>query len=149
MHNTYIEKSLLVTFLFGLCTLVCAQEKQIPPALQRKIDFAKDVAPIFQRHCADCHGAETQESNLRVDSKASLLRGGDLGEPAIVSGKGAESFLVQVVAGVHDDVSMPPEGERLTKAEISILRKWIDQGVEWTGQSGVAKITTNHWSFQK
>jgi len=149
MHNTYIEKSLLVTFFFGLCTLVCAQEKQIPPALQRKIDFAKDVAPIFQRHCADCHGAETQESNLRVDSKASLLRGGDLGEPAIVTGKGAKSFLVQVVAGVHDDVSMPPEGDRLTKSEISILRTWIDQGVVWPGQSGVAKITTNHWSFQK
>lgn len=148
MHHTFLEKSLLVTFFLGLCTLACAQEKQIPPAIERKIDFAKDVAPIFQRHCADCHGADTQESNLRVDSKASLLRGGDLGEPAIIPGKGADSFLIQVVAGVHDDVSMPPEGDRLSTAEISVLRTWIDQGVVWPGQTGIARITTDHWSFQ-
>ena len=137
-------------FLFtGATATALGQDKQIPKAIDRKIDFAKEVAPILERHCADCHGEDTQESNLRVDSKASLLRGGDLGEPAIIPGKGAESFLVQVVAGVHDDVSMPPEGDRLTTSEISILRTWIDQGVEWPGQSGIAKITSDHWSFQK
>ena len=80
-----------------------AQEKKIPDGLERRIEFAQDVFPIFERHCIECHGEETQESGLRVDQKASLLRGGDLGEPAIIKGKGADSFLVQIVAGTHDD----------------------------------------------
>ena len=83
---------------------VPAQEKQIPAALDRTIDFLKEVQPIFERHCIECHGEDTQESGLRVDLKASLLRGGDLGEPAIQKGKGADSFLIQIVAGTHDDL---------------------------------------------
>ena len=52
-----------------------AQQAGIPPVLDRKIDYASDVAPIFEKHCVDCHGVDVQESNLRVDVKASLLRG--------------------------------------------------------------------------
>ena len=106
-----------------------AQQAGILPVLDRKIDYASDVAPIFEKHCVDCHGVDVQESNLRVDVKASLLRGGDLGEPAILKGKGADSFLIQVVAGTHKDLKMPPEGKGLSDTEVSILRTWIDQGV--------------------
>lgn len=127
---------------------VPAQEKQIPAALDRKIDFVKEVQPIFERHCIECHGEDTQESGLRVDLKASLLRGGDLGEPAIQKGKGADSFLIQIVAGTHDDLKMPPEADGLNRNEISILRTWIDQGVDWPGQADAVKITSDHWSFQ-
>ena len=126
-----------------------AQQAGILPVLDRKIDYASDVAPIFEKHCVDCHGVDVQESNLRVDVKASLLRGGDLGEPAILKGKGADSFLIQVVAGTHKDLKMPPEGKGLSDTEVSILRTWIDQGVEWPGQADSTKLTTDHWSFQE
>lgn len=126
-----------------------AQQAGILPVLDRKIDYTSDVAPIFEKHCVDCHGVDVQESNLRVDVKASLLRGGDLGEPAILKGKGADSFLIQVVAGTHKDLKMPPEGKGLSDTEVSILRTWIDQGVEWPGQADSTKLTTDHWSFQE
>ena len=126
-----------------------AQQAGILPVLDRKIDYASDVAPIFEKHCVDCHGVDVQESNLRVDVKASLLRGGDLGDPAILKGKGADSFLIQVVAGTHKDLKMPPEGKGLSDTEVSILRTWIDQGVEWPGQADSSKLTTDHWSFQE
>ena len=126
-----------------------AQQAGILPVLDRKIDYASDVAPIFEKHCVDCHGVDVQESNLRVDVKASLLRGGDLGEPAILKGKGADSFLIQVVAGTHKDLKMPPEGKGLSDTEVSILRTWIDQGVEWPGQADSTKLATDHWSFQE
>ncbi len=125
-----------------------AQQKQIPAALERKIEFDRDVKPIFEKYCLDCHGSDVQESGLRVDNKASLLRGGDFGEPAIIKGKGQESFLIQVVAGTRDDLKMPPEGESLTGEEVAILRTWIDQGVNWPGQAETASLTSDHWSFQ-
>ena len=125
-----------------------AQEQQVPAALDRTIDYVKEDQPIFERHCTECHGEDTQESGLRVDRKASLLRGGDLGEPAIQKGKGADSFLIQIVSGTHDDLKMPPDGNGLNRNEISILRTWIDQGIDWPGQADVAQITSDHWSFQ-
>ena len=37
------------------------------------IDFARDVQPILAAHCYKCHGAEKQESGLRLDRRGALL----------------------------------------------------------------------------
>jgi hypothetical protein len=111
------------------------------------IDFEKHVRPILSRHCLKCHGKKEQESGLRLDRRSALLRGGDIGEPAIVPGKSAESFLIKVVSGTDPDVKMPPEGDRLSKKEVDTLRAWIDQGAKMPGEDD-GKLTTDHWSFQ-
>jgi hypothetical protein len=119
----------------------------LPSSAQRDVTYAKDVVPILTKYCLKCHGPKLQESGLRVDQKASLLRGGDIGEPAVVSGKSGESLLIQVIAGLNEDLKMPPEGSQLMANEIGILRKWIDMGIPWPGQAD-AKLATDHWSFQ-
>ena len=46
---------------------------------------------------------------------------------------------------------MPPEEEALrpSAAEVSRLRKWIDQGASWPDKlAGTTELTTDHWSFQ-
>ena len=45
------------------------------------VDFETQIKPIFDEHCIKCHGPEKQKSDLRLDSRASILKGGDLGEP--------------------------------------------------------------------
>src|SRR5262249_38839963 len=97
-----------------------------------------------------CHGPKKQESSFRLDERAAALRGGDLGEPAIVPGKSEESFLLKAVAGLAPDTQMPPEGERLTVDEIGILRAWIEQGAKGKGEESIGdtKPTTTLWSFQ-
>src|SRR2546421_11034638 len=96
---------------------------KLPVAAQRKIDFAKDIQPIFAGHCYDCHGPKKQEAQFRLDVKDIALKGGELG-PAIVPGKGAESLLVQAVAGIKPDFIMPRKGERLTAQQVGLLRAW-------------------------
>ena len=84
-----------------------------------------------------------------MDNRADLLKGGDNG-PSVVTGKSAESVLVQVLAGKHPDLArMPKKKEKLTDEQIGLVRAWIDQGAEWT-EAGAAKSTaaTNHWAFQ-
>lgn len=115
------------------------------------VDFTKDIQPIFAKHCLGCHGPDEQESNLRVDRRLSLLRGGDYGEPSIKPGKPQESFLIQVVAGENADLKMPPEGERLSAQELATLRTWVDQGANMPAElSGddLAEQKLTHWSFQ-
>ena len=109
----------------------------------------QDVVSIFQQHCFDCHGPETQESGLRLDRRALLLRGGDSGEPAIIPGKSKSSHLIALVKGSNPTEAMPPDGKRLTEAEVTQLIQWIDSGAQMPKElSQAASIKTDHWSFQ-
>jgi mono/diheme cytochrome c family protein len=111
------------------------------------IDFGRDVRPIFARTCFSCHGPDKQRSGLRLDRKADALKGGDLGK-AIVPGKSADSPLVRYVSGVDADLVMPPAPkERLTAAEVAVLRAWIDQGATWPDDGSAAKAGT-WWSLK-
>ncbi|GAB4150294.1 MAG: hypothetical protein Tsb009_25050 [Planctomycetaceae bacterium] len=120
-------------------------------ANRKAILFQRDVLPIFQKHCFKCHGPKKQESGLRLDQRSQLIRGGDSGEPAIQVGNGAKSYLVQLVSGKLQGEIMPPEGPRLSAAEVSVLKTWIDQGAKWPGQhkaKGNSSSRLKHWSFQ-
>lgn len=134
--------------LLAVAVGLAADDKRPQPSA-RKIDFVKDVQPIFETKCLSCHGAKKQESAFRLDHKASALRGGDIGR-AIVPGKSGESPLMRYVAGLDPDIKMPPEGERLTAAQIAILRAWIDQGAEWPASASVELKSkgADHWAFK-
>ena len=56
------------------------------------------------KHCFECHGPDTQESGLRVDRRADLLKGGKSGHAAVVPGKSAESRLLQLVSGAGQEI---------------------------------------------
>ena len=121
---------------------------KLPAPADRPIDFVKDVQPIFAAHCVECHGPKKQESAFRLDHKATALKGGDLGQ-AIIAGKSADSPLVRYVAGLEEGMQMPPEGDRLTDEQISILRAWIDQGASWPDSASITlDDKTKHWAFQ-
>ncbi len=139
---------------FGSATILAISlgltaEDKLPAPVTRKIDFVKDVQPIFRAKCDSCHGAKKQESAYRLDHKPSALRGGDIG-PAIVPGKSGESPLIRYVAGLDPDLKMPPEGERLTAEQIAILRAWIDQGANWPESASIELKSkgADHWAFK-
>lgn len=56
---------------------------------------------------------------------------------AIVPGDSAKSRVIARVS--HASRPMPPTGPRLTDAEISLLKKWIDGGAGYT----------KHWAYEK
>ena len=120
---------------------------KLPPAATTLIDFARDIQPLFGKHCLKCHGPEKQKGGLRLDAKSAALKGGDDGR-VIVAGKSAESRLVQLVAGLETDKFMPPKGERLTTEQVGLLRAWIDQGAPWPDEGKLARVRSGHWSLQ-
>lgn len=113
------------------------------------VDYARDVRPILHSRCVECHGTGAQESSLRLDERGAALRGGSRGA-AIVPGDPSGSRLLSYVIGENPDgIVMPPEGDRLTEAEIATLRDWIAQGADWpdTSDVGVATAGSDHWAF--
>src|SRR5882762_1639199 len=112
-----------------------------------KVDFAREVRPLFAEHCIKCHGPEKQKGGLRLDLKSSLMKGGDDGK-AIEPGHSSDSKLIHFVEGRDPDKVMPPKGPRLAHAEIALLRRWIDDGAEWPDDSKVARVRSPHWALQ-
>lgn len=130
--------------LIALAVLPAAAQQK--PAAGAAVDFARDVLPIFQRSCFDCH-QEPKEVNgqlkkpkagLRMDAARALVKGGDSGA-TIVPGSTSESHLFEVIRLPSGDPdAMPPKnkGEPLSAAEIDTVGRWIQQGAKfgtWKG----------------
>jgi ankyrin repeat protein len=102
-----------------------------------KLDFRRDVAPILQQQCIDCHGPSLQLAELRLDQRRFVL-GDDANPDLVKAGKGDESLLIQRLVDRKLGILMPPSfplppGEKvgLPEAAIQKLKSWIDQGAEW------------------
>ena len=121
---------------------------------EKTVDFESQIRPIWQTHCLHCHGPEQQESNFRLDQRATVLAGGDFGEPAVVPGNSAASPLYRYVSDSANAVVMPPvgKGARLSETELALLRRWIDEGATFpdTPVDNVAMVPpkSDHWAFQ-
>ena len=138
---------------FNLLALLAAGASclaaELPPALNRPVDFVKDVQPILSARCYECHGEKKQKAELRWDVKSVALKGGEHGAP-IVPGNSAESLLIKMVAGLKGkEMLMPAKGEPLSAEQIGIFRAWIDQGANWPDAAS-AKVSDpkEHWAFK-
>lgn len=107
---------------------------------ETKIDFAKDVQPILQKSCVECHGPEKPKGKLRLDSKEAAFQGGK-GGASIEPGKADQSELYRrIILPADNDEVMPNKGDRLTKAQTDVIRDWINQGATWP--DGVVIVST-------
>jgi Protein of unknown function (DUF1553)/Protein of unknown function (DUF1549)/Planctomycete cytochrome C len=107
------------------------------------VDFARDVYPVLQRSCFECHGAEKHKGGLRLDAREAAFAGGDSGD-TIVKGKPEESELVRRISLPKEDKDvMPNRGEKLGKLEVDHIRAWISAGAPWPDGIQPAK----HWAY--
>ncbi|MCX6592376.1 MAG: PSD1 and planctomycete cytochrome C domain-containing protein [Acidobacteria bacterium] len=116
--------------------------------------FETSVRPVLVKNCLACHGPAQQASSLRVDSRESLLKGGNRGA-AVIPGDAALSPLLRAVR--HDGLKMPVGG-KLKPEEIAALEKWVTAGAPWPAGTVAAKgpgspgyyegIKKEHWAFQ-
>lgn len=102
----------------------------------RTVDFTRDVQPLLERSCVNCHSGEHPKGGLAMTNRASLLQGGKRGDAAIIPGQAAASPLMHSVQDQIEDLEMPPVEKRgrfpaLTPEEIGVIRDWIDQGANW------------------
>ena len=98
---------------------------------QQKIDFARDVQPIFRQHCVECHGPSQQMRGLRLDRRRDAMpnRVGANGS-RIVPGNSSASPVYRRVTGEGGVAQMPPQSP-LSAEQIGIIKAWIDQGADW------------------
>lgn len=107
---------------------------------KREISFARDVMPILQANCVECHGGSGEgfvKSGLDLTSYDHLMKGTKFG-PVVVPGDSTSSNLYRVVSHrVDPKIQMPPHHDEslatgrkpaLEMEQIANIRQWIDQG---------------------
>jgi hypothetical protein len=149
MHSFFHRCGKILPIL--LCFTLAATTSQAA-----EIDFKQDIAPLLNKKCGQCHGAEKQKGGLRFDHKAGAFAKGDSGQEAIVAGKAQESELLRRITSADDATRMPPQGERLSKPEVDLLTQWINRGAAWPEETQplgksemvITPADREHWSFR-
>jgi hypothetical protein len=104
------------------------------------VTFDRDINPIFEKSCMQCHGAKVAMAALDLRSRESAARVLAPGKPA------TESRLFRVIAGI-DKPAMPMGGVALAPAQVASIRKWIEDGAQW-GASKSAPSDAKPWAFR-
>ena len=157
---------LLFAILVGLATGVAEESvdvSSLPRPVERRVDFATDIQPVIDRSCLKCHSQKRPKGGYQITSRNAAIKGGESGV-AINPGDSAKSPFVHYIAGLVEDMEMPPEGKApvLSRAEIALIRGWIDQGARWSSPEtqvtvepymrwitldGNASVLRQHWGM--
>ena len=126
--------------LAGLLVLV-GPSAAAPPQ-PAPVQFARDIAPILSDTCYQCHGpdAAQREAKLRLDTRSGLFETREK-QQIVAPGNRQASHLWNRITAKDVDERMPPadSGKSLTREQVELIGRWIEQGADWQG----------HWSFVK
>ncbi len=135
-------------FLSGLSTVSLMSGSGSSPSADRDVDFARDIRPILEASCNQCHGVDQSMNGLRLDTREAALKGGQSG-PAILPGDGSASLLYRKILGDAPGSPMPLTG-KLAADQMEMIRAWLDQGAPWTGAiEGTGDTPKKHWAYVK
>lgn len=110
---------------------IAAVSSQYSSAKKDGVNFYKEVMPILEANCFSCHQGSKTKGDLKLDSLASALKGGESDGPAVVPGQPDKSSLIARIISKDEDFIMPPKGHPLKEDQISVIRRWISEGATW------------------
>ncbi|WP_395750446.1 c-type cytochrome domain-containing protein [Prosthecobacter sp.] len=106
----------------------------VATAHAQTVDYTKQIVPLWDTYCIDCHDDTDADGEFRLDTFANLMRGGKEGL-AVVAGKANDSMLVKFLEGHSGrggkNEFMPPgKREKLKTEEIALIKAWINTGAK-------------------
>ncbi len=110
----------------------------------RAVDFEKEVAPLFSKHCLECHDTATLKGGVGLETFYHAHLTTDAGEALFTPGDAAKSVLLHVVTETDPEKRMPPKGDPLSTDEIALLQRWIAEGAKWPDDGWRPPV---HWSY--
>ncbi len=111
--------------------------KSTDGAQARRVDFNRDIRPIFNSNCIACHGGVKQAGDVSFSYREQVLGKGKSGRPTVVPGSPRASELMARVISNDPEARMPLHRPALNPEQIALLRQWIAEGAVWE----------NYWAF--
>jgi mono/diheme cytochrome c family protein len=113
-----------------------------------KVDFEKQILPIFKDRCFECHQKEYTDDKgklkkpkgkFRMDNPELLLKGGEEGGDLTPGDASKSTVYTYSTLPADDDMAMPPKGDRLTAEQLDLIKKWITEGASFGAWKGAEK----------
>lgn len=98
--------------------------------------FRSEIQPILQDACFDCHGPETQEGNMRIDTL----------NPSLLEGKDVDWWL-DVQAVLTKGEMPPPDAGELSDEDRSKVIEWLANEIQVA--SFARRASGKHTSFRR
>lgn len=123
-----LKKSAICFAIISLAGPHCVAD-ETPPKEQaeKKITFDEHIKPIFREHCTACHSESDKSSDLALDTYGNTLAGGSSGD-VIAEGDSGGSRLFALMTHAEQPY-MPPDQDPIDKAQIALVKTWIEQGM--------------------
>jgi len=102
-----------------------------------QVEFSTQVKPLFNKKCISCHGGVKKQGGFSVLFRDEALAKTKSGKYAIVPGDADNSEMIRRLTLDDPEERMPYQHPALSKDEIRLLTRWIDQGAKWT----------DHWAY--
>ncbi|WP_140938634.1 DUF1553 domain-containing protein [Sphingobacterium lumbrici] len=103
----------------------------------RPVDFSADVKPILNKHCITCHGGVKKNGGFSLLFEEEAFAKTESGNPAIIPGDAGHSEFIRRLTSDDPELRMPYNAPMLSRAEIDILKRWINEGAKWG----------KHWAY--
>ena len=123
--------------MFVSATLVAGALLFIFSTKSNHVDFSTEVKPLFNKKCISCHGGVKKQGGFSVLFREEALAKTKSGKRAIVPGDPDKSEMIRRLTLDDPEERMPYQHPPLSKDEIRLLARWIEQGAEWT----------DHWAY--
>ncbi len=123
-----LPTGLLTVLTMAACLTGCSSDR---------IDFNREIRPILNRECVQCHGGVRQRAGLSLLFRSDAMDPADSGREAVVPGDPGASELIRRIRHDNAKVRMPKRGDPLSQSDIEKLTRWIEQGADWE----------DHWAY--
>lgn len=134
-NNSVKKKVSYGLLIIGVIILIISVWNLLKPA--DTVDFSADIKPILNKNCITCHGGVKKSGGFSLLFEEEAFADTESGEPAIIPGNAAASSFIQRLTEKDPELRMPYKKPQLSKEEIQLLTKWVDQGAKWG----------KHWAY--
>ena len=130
--------TLALVAIFATATAIVASTLALKSSTDpHRVDFNRDIRPIFNANCMACHGGVKQAGGVSFSYREQVLGKAKSGRPIVVPGSPRASELMARVTSNDTETRMPLHGKPLASGQIALLKQWIEEGAAWE----------NYWAF--
>jgi len=154
VRNLCNKRELWLALCFMACASPMLRAAPLAGSEAKGVElFESQIRPLLADKCYQCHSRQSKKvkGGLLLDSQEGLLKGGDSG-PLVVTGDLANSLLIKAVRYQDEDLRMPPDGKRLTEAQVADLETWVKMGAPLpqveVKEDKIKAAARTHWAFQ-
>ena len=110
------------------------------------VEFSRDVWPIIESHCTECHNQSDRKSGIVLDSWYGFQRSRESHQELILAGRPDESNLIKFISMSDSSKRMPLDRAALSKTEAEVLRRWVKEGATWPDDGW---RPDRHWAYER